>query len=144
MCNILYFTQMTILCKRSHISSTQSRLVHLVLVSISQSLALFIQFSLKDGTPRTRGMLVRRFTGDGTPYSFPVKPIRLIKPWPDEPPFKPEDFFRTDGNSDNMFYTVPRLVYHIDEPAVCALTQYYRKAIPANSDVLDIASSWVS
>lgn len=30
------------------------------------------------------------------------------------------------------------------EPAVAALTQYYRKNIPRNSDILDICSSWVS
>jgi ubiquinone/menaquinone biosynthesis C-methylase UbiE len=35
-------------------------------------------------------------------------------------------------------------VYHIDEPAVSALTQFYRRAIPPGSDVLDICSSWVS
>jgi SAM-dependent methyltransferase len=97
-----------------------------------------------DGNPRTRGMLVRRITGDSTPYSFPVKPVSLVKEWPEEPPFKPEDFFRADEIDDGSFYAVPRLVYHIDEPAVAALTQYYRKNIAAKSDILDICSSWVS
>ena len=96
------------------------------------------------GNPRTRGMLVRRLTGDSTPYSFPVTPIRLVQEWPEEPPFRPEDFFRTDGSGDGNFYTVPRLVYHIDEPAVASLTQYYRKNIKPGSDILDICSSWVS
>jgi hypothetical protein len=98
----------------------------------------------KNGNPRTRGMLVRRFTGDSTPYSFPVTPIRLVKEWPDEPPFKPEDFFRADEIDDGSFYAVPRLVYHIDEPAVASLTQYYRNNIPAGSNILDICSSWIS
>ena len=99
----------------------------------------------RNGNPRTRGMLVRRFTGDSTPYSFPVKPIRLVQEWPkDTPPFKPEDFFRSDSGDDTNFYTVPRLVYHIDEPAVASLTQYYRNHIPPKSDILDICSSWVS
>lgn len=98
----------------------------------------------KKGNPRTRGMLVRRFTGDSTPYSFPVSPIRLVKEWPEEPPFKPEDFFRADEIDDGSFYAVPRLVYHIDEPAVASLTQYYRNNIPAGSSILDICSSWVS
>jgi hypothetical protein len=99
----------------------------------------------KDGNPRTRGMLVRRITGDGTPYQFPVTPIRLVKEWPQgEPPFTPENFFRADSGDDSSFYTVPRLVYHIDEPAVASLTQYYRNTIPKKSDILDICSSWVS
>jgi len=97
-----------------------------------------------DGNPRTRGVLVRRITGDSTPYEFPVQPIRLVKEWPENPPFKAEDFFRADGNDDGIFYRVPRLVYHIDEPAVASLTQYYRQTIPKKSDVLDICSSWVS
>jgi len=96
------------------------------------------------GNPRTRGVFVRRFTGDNTPYTFPVRPIRLVKEWPAEPPFQPEDFFRADSNDDGWFYSVPRLVYHIDEPAVAALTQYYRKTIPLGSSILDICSSWVS
>jgi hypothetical protein len=98
----------------------------------------------KNGNPRTRGMLVRRFTGDGTPYQFPVTPIRLVKEWPEEPPFTPENFFRADSGDDSSFYTVPRLGYHIDEPAVASLTQYYRNNIPKKSDILDICSSWVS
>jgi SAM-dependent methyltransferase len=67
-----------------------------------------------------------------------------VKTWPEQPPFRPEDFFRSDSNSDSWFYTVPKLVYHIDEPAVAALTQYYRRNIAAGSDILDICSSWVS
>jgi hypothetical protein len=43
-----------------------------------------------------------------------------------------------------MIILIIRLVYHIDEPAVAALTQYYRKSIPKGSDILDICSSWVS
>lgn len=97
-----------------------------------------------DGNPRTRGVLVRRFTGDSTPYDFPVRPIRLQKEWPVEPPFTPQDFFRADQNDDGIFYTLPKLVYHIDEPAVAALTQYYRNNIRPGSDILDICSSWVS
>lgn len=98
----------------------------------------------KNGNPRTRGMLVRRFTGDSTPYSFPVTPIRLVKEWPQDPPFTKKDFFRADEIDDESFYTVPRLVYHIDEPAVASLTQFYRNNIPKGSSILDICSSWVS
>lgn len=94
--------------------------------------------------PRTRGMLVRRYTGDSTPYTFPTRPIRLVKEWPTEYCFQPRDFSREDESTDTSFYTIPRLVYHIDEPAVASLTQYYRKNIPENSAILDICSSWVS
>ena len=97
------------------------------------------------GNPRTRGMFVRRYTGDNTPFTFPEpRPIRLVKEWPENSPFEPEDFYRADQNDDAWFYSVPRLVYHIDEPAASSLTQYYRKNIKPGSAILDICSSWVS
>lgn len=98
----------------------------------------------KDGSPRSRGILVRKWTGDSTPYVFPVQPLEFQKDWPVDWPFRETDFLRSDSNDDAWFYEVPRLVYHIDEPAVASLTQYYRKNIPAKSDILDICSSWVS
>jgi Methyltransferase domain len=118
-------------------------------VSVISSYTIFLHFywfRKTEGNPRTRGVLVRRYTGDSTPYQFPIRPIKLIKEWPqtDKPPFKPEDFSRTDPNNDGIFYSFPKFVYHIDEPAVAALTQYYRKNIPPNSAILDICSSWVS
>ena len=98
-----------------------------------------------DGRPRTRNTLVRRFTGDATPYSFPPpRPVPLSRAWPATPPFSSRDFFRADEGDDENFYTLPRLVYHIDEPAVAALTQYYRAHIAPGSKILDICSSWVS
>ncbi len=100
--------------------------------------------TIEDGNPRTRGILVRRFTGDSTPFKFPVRPVRLVKEWPEEPPFEEKDFARADSNDDSTFYSLPRLVYHIDEPAVASLTQYYRNNISPNSRILDICSSWVS
>ena len=98
----------------------------------------------KKGNPLSKGILVRRWTGDATPFQFPVKPIQFTKKWPKEWPFRDTDFFRSDGNDDAWFYEVPRFVYHTDEPAVASLTQYYRRNIPAKSDVLDLCSSWVS
>ncbi len=97
-----------------------------------------------DGNPRTRGLLVRRFTGDSTPFSFPVRPVSLVKDWPEKAPFRQEDFLRADQQDDGSFYAIPRFVYHIDEAAVSSLTQYYRNNIPKNSAILDICSSWVS
>lgn len=35
-------------------------------------------------------------------------------------------------------------VFHIDDFAVSALTEYYSKNLPSGADVLDICSSWVS
>jgi Methyltransferase domain len=94
---------------------------------------------------RSKKVLVRRITGDSTPYAFPApRPIPLTKVWPESPPFASSDFARDDDRDDAQFYSQPRLVYHIDEPAVAALTQYYRRTIRPGSSVLDICSSWVS
>jgi SAM-dependent methyltransferase len=64
--------------------------------------------------------------------------------WPEEWPFRPEDFSRQDESSDSIFYGTERLVHHIDDGARAALTKYYKSNIPEGSDVLDICSSWVS
>lgn len=56
----------------------------------------------------------------------------------------PRAFAKQDVTSDLDFYAPPRLVHHIDDKAVTALTAYYRTLIPAGSDVLDLMSSWVS
>lgn len=45
---------------------------------------------------------------------------------------------------DSIFYDQPRLVYHIDDAAVGALTEYYSQHLQDGDDVLDICSSWVS
>ena len=106
---------------------------------------------------------------DSAGFLFPTpSPVRLVKEWPDEIPFTSKDFFRADEGDDENFYTLPRLVYHIDEPAVASLTQYYRNNISKGkggrqishfilkhlprilvlqrigSKILDICSSWVS
>lgn len=94
---------------------------------------------------RRRGFFpLFRITGDGTPYEFPCIEIPLRQEWSENWPFTKNDFARIDYYNDGLFYALPRLVYHIDEPAVCALTQHYRRSIAKNSDVLDICSSWVS
>lgn len=102
-----------------------------------------------NGNPRTRGVLVTRFTGDNTPFTFAVSPVSFVKEWPpateEKPtPFGQLDFLRADQQDDGSFYTIPRFVYHIDEAAVSSLTQYYRNNISKKSDILDICSSWVS
>mmetsp|Transcript_7497 Transcript_7497/g.11257 ORF Transcript_7497/g.11257 Transcript_7497/m.11257 type:complete len:262 (-) Transcript_7497:43-828(-) len=54
------------------------------------------------------------------------------------------DFARQDESDDGIFYEPSRLVYHIDDPAVEALTKYYEGCFEEGEDVLDICSSWVS
>jgi SAM-dependent methyltransferase len=57
----------------------------------------------------------------------------------------PEDAFRrTDEAPDEEFYRTPRLVTHIDEGAIAAVTQIYREFFPAGGEILDLMSSWIS
>jgi SAM-dependent methyltransferase len=57
---------------------------------------------------------------------------------------RPELFRRIDESPDALFYDVPRLVTHIDDPAIGAVTQLYREYFPAGGAILDLMSSWVS
>jgi SAM-dependent methyltransferase len=60
------------------------------------------------------------------------------------PRFPEEAFRRTDEAPDEEFYRTPRLVTHIDEPAIAAVTQLYREFFPSGGEILDLMSSWVS
>ncbi len=53
-------------------------------------------------------------------------------------------FRRQDETSDALFYRTPRLVTHIDDAAIAAVTQLYREVLPPGGSVLDLMSSWVS
>src|SRR5260370_42154655 len=53
-------------------------------------------------------------------------------------------FTKIDGDADEQFYEEPRLVYHIDDNAVAALTAFYRAELPVGGVLLDLMSSWVS
>ena len=53
-------------------------------------------------------------------------------------------FRRYDETPDEEFYSVPRLVTHIDDRAIAAVTQLYRKFFPSDGAILDLMSSWVS
>jgi SAM-dependent methyltransferase len=53
-------------------------------------------------------------------------------------------FAKIDAEEDELFYEPPRLVCHIDDGAIAALTQFYRRALPAGGVLLDLMSSWVS
>ncbi|PCD03839.1 methyltransferase type 11 [Sphingomonas spermidinifaciens] len=56
----------------------------------------------------------------------------------------PEAFAKQDGGSDLDFYAPTRLVTHIDEAAVEALTRHYASRLKPGDRVLDLMSSWVS
>jgi Methyltransferase domain len=53
-------------------------------------------------------------------------------------------FDKIDAEDDELFYEPPRLVYHIDDRAVAALTEFYRTVLPPGGVLLDLMSSWVS
>lgn len=53
-------------------------------------------------------------------------------------------FRRSDESPDERFYATPRLVTHIDDRAIEAVTQLYRELFPAGGTILDLMSSWVS
>jgi ubiquinone/menaquinone biosynthesis C-methylase UbiE len=55
-----------------------------------------------------------------------------------------EAFRRYDETPDEEFYSVPRLVTHIDDRAKAAVTQLYRELLPPGGKILDLMSSWVS
>ena len=53
-------------------------------------------------------------------------------------------FHREDDSDDKLFYVEPRLVVHIDEPAVQAIRDYLSATLPRGGAVLDLMSSWRS
>lgn len=53
-------------------------------------------------------------------------------------------FGRYDETTDAAFYAQPRLVTHIDDAAIDAVSQIYRELFPPNGTILDLMSSWVS
>lgn len=63
---------------------------------------------------------------------------------PDASPFQRAHFNRTDETADDLFYSQPRLVNHIDDAAIAALRAHYAKVLPPAGRCLDLMSSWVS
>ena len=63
---------------------------------------------------------------------------------PGKRPFSAADFSRIDEKPDPFFYSTPRLVTHIDEPACAALSAYYADILQDGDRILDLMSSWVS
>lgn len=58
--------------------------------------------------------------------------------------FDAHHFARLDEMPDEMFYGMPRLVTHIDEPACAALAAYYATQLRDGDRILDLMSSCVS
>ena len=59
-------------------------------------------------------------------------------------PFTPEMFQRMDDSDDALFYTFPRKVVHIDEPAIAAVGQFIAATFTPGGILLDLMSSWRS
>ena len=59
-------------------------------------------------------------------------------------PFPPHFFLREDSSADRFFYAAPRLVTHIDDATIEALTGLYRETLAPGTRILDLMSSWVS
>ena len=59
-------------------------------------------------------------------------------------PYPAWAFSREDESDDRRFYTEPRLVVHVDEHAVRAITAYYARVLPQGGALLDLMSSWRS
>ena len=59
-------------------------------------------------------------------------------------PLLPEHFRREDDSDDSLFYREARLVTHIDDAAIAAVSKFYGQIIPNGALVLDLMTSWVS
>ena len=59
-------------------------------------------------------------------------------------PFTPEMFDRMDESDDAQFYTLPRKVVHIDDPAIVAVGKFMAQTFAPNGVLLDLMSSWRS
>ncbi|MDB9490072.1 methyltransferase domain-containing protein [Dolichospermum circinale CS-534/05] len=57
---------------------------------------------------------------------------------------QPNQRIKLDDSDDQLFYSYPRFVTHVDEGFIQQLTDLYRQRIPANTRILDMMSSWVS
>ncbi len=55
-----------------------------------------------------------------------------------------EYFRRQDEMSDFEFYRQPRLVAHIDDPAIAALGRFLAPRVPDGADVLDLMSAYLT
>lgn len=61
-----------------------------------------------------------------------------------DPSLPAELFDRQDDSSDDLFYRSARMVTHIDDATIYALTQFYRDQLSIGTHVLDLMCSFVS
>ncbi len=59
-------------------------------------------------------------------------------------PFPPEFFRRLDDSDDEAFYSMPRLVVHIDDGAIAKVRDIYMRLLPKGGAIFDLMSSWRS
>jgi SAM-dependent methyltransferase len=57
---------------------------------------------------------------------------------------RPEQRLKLDNGDDLAFYSMPRIVTHVDAGFIETLTQLYRDCLQPNTRILDLMSSWVS
>ncbi|KAJ8433953.1 hypothetical protein Cgig2_001882 [Carnegiea gigantea] len=102
----------------------------------------WIQFITMFGAPNGSSFLASARQKSG------IEEVLKDVQWPEQFPFKDEDFQRFDESSDSLFYESPRFVTHIDDYAIAALTKYYSEVFPPSNtpgvSILDMCSSWVS
>lgn len=60
------------------------------------------------------------------------------------PSLPPWAFEKEDAGDDAAFYEQARLETHIDDGAIAALTDFYRRTLPAGGAIADLMSSWIS
>lgn len=60
------------------------------------------------------------------------------------PELPAQAFRKADPSPDTAFYRQARLVAHIDDAAIRAVTGLYRELVPAGGTVLDLMGSWIS
>jgi len=53
-------------------------------------------------------------------------------------------FNRQDDSADEVFYSTPRMVNHIDEATINEITRFYQETLTPEDELLDLMSSWVS
>lgn len=59
-------------------------------------------------------------------------------------PLQPNQRLKLDNSEDNLFYSFPRFVTHVDEGFIQQLTDLYRDRLKPNMAIFDMMSSWVS
>ena len=57
---------------------------------------------------------------------------------------QPHQRVKLDQSEDNLFYSYPRFVNHVDDNFISQLTQLYREKLESETRILDLMSSWVS